>query len=68
MATNPTRFHALALGTLHALPTPVPRTKQKNYKPEFFEFLRKQRDAEDAVCEALRWVRQVSLPLHLPRK
>ncbi|GJE92350.1 Rad17-domain-containing protein [Phanerochaete sordida] len=57
--TNPTRFHLITLGTLHALPTPVPRRGQRNYKPEFFDFLRKQREAEENVAETLGWLRQV---------
>ena len=59
MNTNPTRFHLIALGTMHSLPSPVPRKGQRNYKPEFFDFLRKQREAEDGVSETLHWLRQV---------
>lgn len=58
MNTNPTRFHLLALGTMHSLPSPVPRKGQRNYKPEFFDFLRKQREAEAGVSETLHWLRQ----------
>ena len=43
---NPHRFHLLTLGTLHALPSPVPRRAQKMYKPAFFEALRRGRDAD----------------------
>lgn len=60
MTTNPTRFHLVALGTMHSLPTPVPRNKQRNYKPEFFDFLRKQKEAGDSVSETLGWLRQVT--------
>ncbi|TFK34628.1 Rad17 cell cycle checkpoint protein-domain-containing protein [Crucibulum laeve] len=53
---NPHRFHLLALGTLHALPSPVPRRSQKLFKPEFFHFLQKEKDAWDGVRDARRWV------------
>ncbi|KAJ7263109.1 Rad17 cell cycle checkpoint protein-domain-containing protein [Mycena rebaudengoi] len=46
---NPHRFHLLTLGTLHSLPTPVTRRSQKIFKPEFFDFLNREKDAWEAV-------------------
>ncbi|KAI5116697.1 hypothetical protein M0805_000022 [Coniferiporia weirii] len=54
--TNPHQFHLLTLGTLHALPSPVVRHGQKMYKPEFFDVLKKTREAEDAVNDVWRWL------------
>lgn len=56
---NPHRFHVLALGTLHALPSPVPRRNQKPFKPAFFESLRREREAEDGVHDVQVWLREV---------
>ncbi|KAJ7650689.1 Rad17 cell cycle checkpoint protein-domain-containing protein [Roridomyces roridus] len=53
---NPHRFHLLTLGTLHSLPTPVPRRSQKLFKPEFFDFLNKEKDAWDAVRDVRGWI------------
>ncbi|KAJ7083621.1 Rad17 cell cycle checkpoint protein-domain-containing protein [Mycena belliarum] len=53
---NPHRFHLLTLGTLHSLPTPVPRRSQKVFKPEFFDFLTKEKDAWDAVRDVRGWI------------
>ncbi|KAJ7449259.1 Rad17 cell cycle checkpoint protein-domain-containing protein [Mycena latifolia] len=53
---NPHRFHLLALGTLHSLPTPVPRRSQKLFKPEFFDCLTKEKDAWDAVRDVRGWI------------
>ncbi|KAL5504857.1 RAD17 [Sanghuangporus vaninii] len=55
---NPHQFHLLALGTLHSLPSPVTRRGQKIFKPEFFDFLKKTRDAEDAVSDVLCWLQE----------
>ena len=59
LQANPHRFHLVTLGTLHALPTPVPRRSQKPYKPEFFAALQKEREAGDAVRDAHGWLRHV---------
>lgn len=53
--TNPHRFHLLTLGTLHSLPVPVPRRSQKTFKPEFFEHLKRTREASDAVWHVSDW-------------
>ncbi|KAJ7720282.1 Rad17 cell cycle checkpoint protein-domain-containing protein [Mycena maculata] len=53
---NPHRFHLLTLGTLHSLPTPVPRRSQKLFKPEFFDSLTKEKDAWDAVRDVRGWI------------
>ncbi|KAF7318952.1 hypothetical protein HMN09_00231000 [Mycena chlorophos] len=53
---NPHQFHLLALGTLHSLPSPVPRRSQKSFKPQFFDFLAKEKDAWDAVREVRGWI------------
>ncbi|KAI0353325.1 hypothetical protein OH77DRAFT_1483691 [Trametes cingulata] len=55
---NPHQFHLVALGTLHALPSPVPRRNQKPFKPGFFEALRKQHEAEDGVRDVQMWLQQ----------
>ncbi|EIW56046.1 Rad17-domain-containing protein [Trametes versicolor FP-101664 SS1] len=62
---NPHQFHLVALGTLHALPSPVPRRNQKPFKPAFFDSLRKQHEAEDGVSDVQVWLQQnsaVALP------
>ncbi|KAI0674065.1 Rad17-domain-containing protein [Trametes maxima] len=56
--TNPHQFHLVALGTLHALPSPVPRRTQKPYKPSFFEALRKRGEADDGVRDVETWLLQ----------
>ncbi|KAJ7025587.1 Rad17 cell cycle checkpoint protein-domain-containing protein [Mycena alexandri] len=53
---NPHRFHLLTLGTLHSLPSPVPRRSQKMFKPEFFEYLNKEKDAWEAVRDVRGWI------------
>ncbi|KAJ7248242.1 Rad17 cell cycle checkpoint protein-domain-containing protein [Mycena haematopus] len=53
---NPHRFHLLTMGTLHSLPTPVPRRGQKLFKPEFFDYLAKEKDAWDAVRDVRGWI------------
>ncbi|GBE84471.1 P-loop containing nucleoside triphosphate hydrolase protein [Sparassis crispa] len=55
---NPHHFHLLALGTLHALPSPVARRGQKAYKPAFFEVLHRERAAEDSVRDVQAWLRR----------
>lgn len=49
----------MALGTLHALPSPVPRRNQKPFKPAFFDSLRRQHEAEDGVRDVQAWLQQV---------
>ncbi|KAK0200003.1 Rad17 cell cycle checkpoint protein-domain-containing protein [Desarmillaria ectypa] len=53
---NPHRFHLLTLGTLHSLPTPIERRSQKIFKPEFFDYLNKEKDAWEGVREVRRWL------------
>ncbi|KAJ3781672.1 Rad17 cell cycle checkpoint protein-domain-containing protein [Lentinula aff. detonsa] len=53
---NPYRFHLLALGTLHSLPTPVPRLNQKVCKPEFFDNLNKEKEAWEGVRDVRSWI------------
>ncbi|KAJ7064870.1 Rad17 cell cycle checkpoint protein-domain-containing protein [Mycena amicta] len=53
---NPHQFHLLALGTLHSLPSPVPRRSQKSFKPQFFDFLTKEKEAWDAVRDVRGWI------------
>ncbi|KDR70220.1 hypothetical protein GALMADRAFT_255090 [Galerina marginata CBS 339.88] len=53
---NPHQFHLLTLGTLHSLPSPVPRRSQKYFKPEFFSFLQKEKDAWDGVRATQDWL------------
>ncbi|EPQ51476.1 hypothetical protein GLOTRDRAFT_48731, partial [Gloeophyllum trabeum ATCC 11539] len=58
--TNPNGFQLLARGTLHALPTPVPRRAgQGLYKPEFFECGRRAREGAGAVEDVLGWLGEV---------
>jgi cell cycle checkpoint protein len=44
------------MGTLHSLPSPVPRRGQKLFKPEFFDYLTKEKDAWDAVRDVRGWI------------
>ncbi|KAM6494899.1 Rad17 cell cycle checkpoint domain containing protein [Amanita muscaria] len=53
---NPYQFHLLTLGTLHSLPTPVPRNNQKIVKPQFFEYLEKEKEAWEAVHNVRNWI------------
>ncbi|KAF8347458.1 Rad17 cell cycle checkpoint protein-domain-containing protein [Amanita rubescens] len=53
---NPYRFHLLTLGTLHSLPSPVPRRNQKVVKPEFFEYREKEKEAWGTVHDVRNWV------------
>ncbi|KAI0327719.1 Rad17-domain-containing protein [Cubamyces sp. BRFM 1775] len=57
---NPHQFHLVVLGTLHALPSPVPRRNQKPFKPSFFEVLRRQGEAEDGIRDVQLWLQQSS--------
>ena len=57
--TNPHRFHLLTLGTLHSLPVPVPRRSQKMFKPDFFEQLKRGREASDAAWDVSDWFSKV---------
>lgn len=50
------KFHALTLGTLVSLPSPVPRSNQKMYKPDYFEHLKKLQQGNDAVGDVKEWV------------
>ena len=59
---NPHQFHLVALGTMHALPSPVPRRNQKPFKPAFFETLKQQHEAEDGVWDVQLWLQRVSVP------
>ena len=56
---NPYRFHLISLGTLHSLPSPVERRNQKNYKPEFFDVLKRSRECEDGIRDTHQWIRKV---------
>ncbi|PSR78076.1 hypothetical protein PHLCEN_2v7593 [Hermanssonia centrifuga] len=56
---NPHRFHLLTLGTMHSLPTPVPRRNQKAYKPAFFDVLKRERESEDGIRDVHEWLRMV---------
>lgn len=58
---NPHAFHIQALGTLHSLPSPVPRTGQRIYKPAFFSSLRKQQSARDALDRTSDWLSSTGL-------
>jgi len=60
---NPHRFHLLTLGTLHSLPSPVPRQSQKVFKPEFFKSLQKEKDARDAVTITREWIAREDLKM-----
>ncbi|KAF7973610.1 hypothetical protein HWV62_14780 [Athelia sp. TMB] len=53
---NPAQFHLLALGALHSLPTPVERRGQVFCKPQFFEALRREKEAGEAVVHVQRWL------------
>ena len=53
---NPHTFHIQALGTLHSLPSPVPRTGQQVYKPAFFGALYREKAARDALERTSSWL------------
>lgn len=56
MQANPHRFHIVALGTMHSLPSPVRRRGQKQFKPAFFEGLKKERESLSAVKTLQDWL------------
>ncbi|KDQ11559.1 hypothetical protein BOTBODRAFT_189751 [Botryobasidium botryosum FD-172 SS1] len=56
----PYAFQTLTRGVLHSLPTPVARRNQKIFKPEFFDHLRKTRDAEGVVADVVAWIEGTS--------
>jgi len=47
--TSEYAFYVMSAGTIHSLPSPVPRRSQKTVKPEWFEAVRKTRIAEGQV-------------------
>ncbi|KAH9060573.1 Rad17-domain-containing protein [Lactarius vividus] len=49
------------LGTLHSLPSPVPRTGQRIFKPAFFSSLQKQQSARDALDQTSNWLSSTGL-------
>ncbi|KAL0959331.1 hypothetical protein HGRIS_014592 [Hohenbuehelia grisea] len=53
---NPHRFHLLALGTLHSLPSPVERRSQKLLKPDFFEAFAREKEGWHAVRDVQSWM------------
>ncbi|KAF9261419.1 Rad17-domain-containing protein [Marasmius fiardii PR-910] len=58
---NPHRFHLLALGTLHSLPTPIQRRSQRVFKPEFFDVLKKEKEAWEGVKDVRAWITHQTL-------
>lgn len=50
------KFHALTMGTLISLPSPVPRQGQKLFKPDYFEYLKKDHNANDAILDVQEWL------------
>ncbi|KAI9465709.1 Rad17-domain-containing protein [Lactarius psammicola] len=58
---NPHAFHIQALGSLHSLPSPVPRTGQRIFKPAFFGSLQKQESARDALDRTSNWLSSTGL-------
>ncbi|KAG2117372.1 Rad17 cell cycle checkpoint protein-domain-containing protein [Suillus discolor] len=57
-STTPHAFPTLALSTLHALPTPVPRKGQKVCKPSWFDVRNKEQDALEGVGDVVTWLGQ----------
>ncbi|KAG1876848.1 Rad17 cell cycle checkpoint protein-domain-containing protein [Suillus tomentosus] len=55
-STTPHAFPTLALSTLHALPTPVPRKGQKVCKPSWFDVRNKEQDALEGVGDVMTWL------------
>jgi hypothetical protein len=49
-------FYLTAAGTLHSLPTPVPRLNQKLTKPEWFESLRRSKIVQEQVNATRMWL------------
>ncbi|KAI6043951.1 Rad17 cell cycle checkpoint protein-domain-containing protein [Pisolithus marmoratus] len=58
--STPYAFPTLALSTLHALPTPVPRLSQKVCKPAWFDIRTKELQAWDAVGDIASWLTHVA--------
>ncbi|KAI6019829.1 Rad17 cell cycle checkpoint protein-domain-containing protein [Pisolithus orientalis] len=54
--STPYAFPTLALSTLHALPTPVPRLGQKVCKPAWFDVRTRELQAWDAVGDVASWL------------
>ena len=50
------RFHVASLGTLHGLPTPVPRRDQKMVKPRFFDIQSKTRNTREQLQSVTSWL------------
>jgi cell cycle checkpoint protein len=44
------------MGMLHSLPSPVLRCRQKLFKPEFFNYLMKEKDVWDVVRDVRGWI------------
>ncbi|KAG0704979.1 Rad17 cell cycle checkpoint protein-domain-containing protein [Suillus ampliporus] len=55
-STTPYAFPALALSTLHALPTPVPRKGQKVCKPLWFDVRNKEQGALEGLGDVAAWL------------
>ncbi|KAG2142475.1 Rad17 cell cycle checkpoint protein-domain-containing protein [Suillus clintonianus] len=55
-SNTPYAFPTLALSTLHALPTPVPRKGQKVCKPSWFDVRNKEQDALEGVGDVATWL------------
>ncbi|KAG1745261.1 Rad17 cell cycle checkpoint protein-domain-containing protein [Suillus lakei] len=55
-STTPYAFPTLALSTLHALPTPVPRKGQKVCKPSWFDVRNKEQDALEGLGDVATWL------------
>ncbi|KAF8650709.1 hypothetical protein AX16_005082 [Volvariella volvacea WC 439] len=53
---NPYRFHIVAMGTLHSLPSPVARRSQTVTKPDFFEVLNSEKQAWDSIRDTQSWL------------
>jgi cell cycle checkpoint protein len=56
---NPHAFHIQALGTLHSLPSPVPHTGQRIFKPAFFGALVQEQGARGALENTSFWLSNV---------
>ena len=55
---TPYAFPALAISTLHALPTPVSRVGQKVCKPAWFDIRARESEAWNAVGDVSCWLAQ----------
>lgn len=49
-------FHIASAGTLHSLPTPVPRRNQKLIKPEYFDVLERTKKAKEEAAAVRNWL------------